>query len=425
VNQLTELSETIHQSATDGLATLGQLFDATREFLQNQAAGAEPVRTIRLTPAARRSSPWNAVQQHAEQLAKSLTTIADSLGPVLEDLSDAAKEGSQQMTDLQAEITGIGFQVETILQQLNAIVLKATADSVCWVTQPSRDGNWSTLETAGQSPAPTLHFAPLDVAPALKSWLLDARATTILTSATLTTDGSFDYIRERLGATETNELALGSPFDYERSALLVLPNDIPEPNQPGYARKCAEAIADIAEALGGRTLVLFTSYAQLRATHDLIRDRIDRAQISLMSQGVDGSRTRLLQRFKTSERALLLGTASFWEGVDVVGEALSALVITRLPFAVPTDPIFAARSEQFDDPFRQYAVPQAILRFKQGFGRLIRSATDRGVVVVLDRRVLSKSYGSGFLNSLPACSVQMTSTSAVGQVTREWLAPTR
>ena len=204
-----------------------------------------------------------------------------------------------------------------------------------------------------------------------------------------------------------------------------MPNDIPEPNQPGYARKCAEAIADVAETLGGRTLVLFTSYAQLRATHDLIRDRIDRAQISLMAQGVDGSRTRLLQRFKTSERALLLGTSSFWEGVDVVGEALSALVITRLPFAVPTDPIFAARSEQFDDPFRQYAVPQAILRFKQGFGRLIRSATDRGVVVVLDRRVLSKSYGSGFLNSLPACSVRMTSTSAVGQATREWLAPTR
>src|SRR5207245_173607 len=145
-------------------------------------------------------------------------------------------------------------------------------------------------------------------------------------------------------ASDVRELALGAPFDYEHAALLVVPDDIPEPNQPGYVRESADAIADVAEALGGRTLVLFTSYAQLRATHDMIAERVDRAQIALMSQGIDGSRTRLLQRFKSTERALLLGTASFWEGVDVVGEALSALVIARLPFAVPTDPVFAARS---------------------------------------------------------------------------------
>jgi DNA polymerase-3 subunit epsilon/ATP-dependent DNA helicase DinG len=128
-----------------------------------------------------------------------------------------------------------------------------------------------------------------------------------------------------------------------------------------------------------------------------------------------------LQRFKETDRALLLGTASFWEGVDVVGEALSALVIARLPFAVPTDPVFAARSEEFDEPFRQYAVPQAILRFKQGFGRLIRSNTDRGVVVVLDRRILSKSYGASFLGSLPACSVRRAPIAAAGEAVQEWI----
>jgi predicted DnaQ family exonuclease/DinG family helicase len=376
VSQLSELAQTIHDHAGAALTAVGALFDATREFIQSQASGTEPVRSVRLTRSARHNGHWSVVEQRSEELRGHLNAITDSMGPILDDLGDAAKEGSQPVADMLAELLAIGFQIETMLQQVPAIITKPSADAVCWVTQPATaPPGFGVLELSGQSPPPTLHFAPLDVAPSLKSWLLDAKATTVFTSATLTTDGSFEYIRERLGATEIKELALGSPFDYERAALLLLPNDIPEPNQPGYARKCAEAIVDVAEALGGRTLVLFTSYAQLRATHEMIKERIDRAQIALMSQGVDGSRTRLLQRFKTTERALLLGTASFWEGVDVVGEALSALVIARLPFAVPSDPIFAARSEQFDDPFRQYAVPQSILRFKQGFGRLIRSVT--------------------------------------------------
>jgi DNA polymerase-3 subunit epsilon/ATP-dependent DNA helicase DinG len=144
-----------------------------------------------------------------------------------------------------------------------------------------------------------------------------------------------------------------------------------------------------------------------------------------MSQGTDGSRSRLVQRFRATERALLLGTASFWEGVDIVGDALSALIITRLPFAVPTDPVFAARSEQFGEPFREFAVPQAILRFKQGFGRLIRSQNDRGVVVVLDRRILSKSYGAAFLSSLPPCTVRRIPTASVPVAAQRWLESAR
>jgi DNA polymerase-3 subunit epsilon/ATP-dependent DNA helicase DinG len=256
----------------------------------------------------------------------------------------------------------------------------------------------------------------------MQKWLLDAKSTVVMTSATLSTDGTFDYIRGRLGIRAARELILGSPFNYERAALLLVPGDLPEPNQPGYMKKAAETIGDIAEELGGRTLALFTSHSQLRATHELLRERMERADIVLMGQGIDGPRGRLLQRFRVADRALLLGTASFWEGVDVVGDALSALVIARLPFAVPTDPVFAARSEQFEDPFSQYAVPQAILRFKQGFGRLIRSAADRGVVAVLDRRVLSKSYGRTFLNSLPNCTVQVAAASSFGPIVHDWLA---
>jgi DNA polymerase-3 subunit epsilon/ATP-dependent DNA helicase DinG len=149
---------------------------------------------------------------------------------------------------------------------------------------------------------------------------------------------------------------------------------------------------------------------------------MERAQISLLAQGVDGSRTRLLQRFRSAERALLLGTASFWEGVDIPGEALSALIIGRLPFAVPVDPVFAARSEQFEAPFLEYALPQAVLRFKQGFGRLIRTKNDRGVVLVLDGRIVSKLYGSSFVNSLPTCTVKRAPVGTAAALAREWLA---
>ena len=284
-------------------------------------------------------------------------------------------------------------------------------DQVCWVS----------VYGGAATPHPELHMAPLDVSRPIREAFLDPKDTVVFTSATLATEGSFDYVRGRLGVQGADELAVGSPFDYERAALLILPTDVPEPNDPGYGSRAADAIADMAEALGGRTLVLFTSHAQLRFVSGAIRTRMERARVTVLAQGVDGSRTRLLQRFRGSERALLLGTSSFWEGIDVPGDALSALVIARLPFPVPVDPVFAARSEQFDAPFTEYAVPQAVLRFKQGFGRLIRSRTDRGVVLVLDRRIVSKFYGAAFVNSIPACTVRKAPLGAAADMARQWL----
>ncbi|HZT07940.1 MAG TPA: helicase C-terminal domain-containing protein [Chloroflexota bacterium] len=420
LQQLDEATTDIRAHAVAALGFVSQLFEATRDFLTSAGSQWEPVRTIRLTPVSRRGNGWDAIEVACDGLCAHFDAIEVALEPILEDLSDAAKEGSQAVSDVLAELLAIRSQMDAVVPQLRAIVTRPAPDTVCWLTQPQAQGGTDSGGAQSAGP-PSLNLAPLDVAPQLRAAFLDSKSTTIFTSATLTTEGSFEFIRERLGAAEVEELALGSPFDYQRAAMLIVPDDVPEPNQPGYARKCADVVADVAEALGGKTMALFTSHAQLRTTHDAIRDRIDRAQIALMGQGVDGSRTRLLQRFKATERALLLGTASFWEGVDVVGEALSALIIARLPFAVPTDPVFAARSELFDDPFRQFALPHAILRFKQGFGRLIRSATDRGVVVVLDRRVLSKSYGQAFLSSLPTCTIRRAPAGAAGTLAREWL----
>ena len=171
----------------------------------------------------------------------------------------------------------------------------------------------------------------------------------------------------------------------------------------------------------GKTLVLFTSYDQLKRTSQAISPLLARHDIRVYEQGEGASANTLLENFRLDERAVLLGTKAFWEGVDVPGEALSALVLTKLPFDVPSDPIVAARSETFDDPFSQYSLPEAILRFRQGFGRLIRTQSDRGIVVVLDRRVLTKRYGKLFVESLPTCTMQVGALADLPRAATKWL----
>jgi Rad3-related DNA helicase len=269
-----------------------------------------------------------------------------------------------------------------------------------------------------------MHDAPLHVGPILSEKLFAAKETVVLASATLSVDGAFAYVRERLGldSAPVDEVQLDSPFDYQRSTLLYLPTDMPEPNERSYQRALEDALVDLATATGGRMLALFTSNTALRQTYRAIQEPLEDQDIIVLGQGIDGSRRSLLQRFKEHPRAVLLGTSSFWEGVDIVGEALSVLVIAKLPFAVPTDPVFAARSELFEDAFTTYAVPQSILKFKQGFGRLIRSRDDRGVVAVLDRRLLTNRYGRLFLNSLPPCTTQQGPLRELPPAAARWLA---
>jgi ATP-dependent DNA helicase DinG len=196
---------------------------------------------------------------------------------------------------------------------------------------------------------------------------------------------------------------------------------MPEPNQPGYQRLVESSLLALAKAMRGRTLVLFTSYNQLRGTAGAIRGELADAGISLYQQGAGISRQQLLEGFRGGEAAVLFGTRSFWEGVDIPGPALSCVVIIRLPFDVPTDPIFAARQGSFENPFYDYAVPEAVLRFRQGFGRLIRTKTDRGVVVSLDKRLLTKAYGRFFLEALPPCTVQRGSIANMARSAAQWL----
>jgi DNA polymerase-3 subunit epsilon/ATP-dependent DNA helicase DinG len=259
----------------------------------------------------------------------------------------------------------------------------------------------------------------------LRARLFADRESAVLTGATLSVAGRFDYICEALGLEEPRQLLLGSPFDYARSTLMLIPSDMPEPNHNDYQEEFDHALVDLCRAAEGRTLVLFTSYGSLGATYGAIRRPLEHEGILVLGQGMDGPPKSLLNALRENHRTVILGTSSFWEGVDVAGEALSLLVIARLPFAVPTDPVFVARSELHEDPFNEYALPQAVIRFKQGFGRLIRRKTDRGVVVVMDRRLRSKAYGSSFLRSVPPCTVEDLPLRELGPATAAWLAGKR
>lgn len=345
-----------------------------------------------------------------DNLSSQLYRATNDLERLCAGLSELEGHDIPDREGLMQDCVGYLARLREMREEINACIAEPSPSAIYWASISARDERV------------TLHAAPLHVGNLVQKHLLHAKESVILTSATLTTDNSFDYIRERLHTWEAEELAVGSPFDYKNSTLLYLPTDIPEPNQPYYQKAVEETLIALCRATEGRTLILFTSYYQLRNTARAISRPLAEADIVVYQQGAGTSRAQLLESFREGPRAVLMGTRSFWEGVDVVGPALSLLVVARLPFSVPDDPIFAARSETFDNPFAEYAVPETILRFRQGFGRLIRTKTDRGVVVVLDKRVLTKSYGPMFLNSLPECTTVRASLAKLPGAAKRWLA---
>ncbi|HVB97502.1 MAG TPA: helicase C-terminal domain-containing protein [Chloroflexota bacterium] len=363
----------------------------------------------RLTSAARRQPSWGNVEVAWESLELRLIALQEQLSKLHSLLDGLSSYNLLEYDELMSQLTSLLSFNEGVRTHGNAIVANPSEEQIYW----------ATLSATGDA---SLHSAPLNVGSLLQQELYSDKRTVVLTSATLTTVGTFTYMKDRLGLADADELAVGSPFDYQRSTLLVVPGDMPEPDQPTYQRALHQTLERLCLETEGRTLVLFTSHAQLRAAWQAIHQPLAAQGILVLGHGVDGTpRRQLLNTFKSNQKTVLLGASSFWEGIDVVGDALSVLVIARLPFSVPSDPVFAARSELFDDPFGQYSLPQTILRFRQGFGRLIRSSTDRGVIVILDRRVQSKSYGPNLLKSLPTCTQHPTTLAKLPAVAREWL----
>jgi ATP-dependent DNA helicase DinG len=246
-----------------------------------------------------------------------------------------------------------------------------------------------------------LQATPIDVGPILRECLWSKLECAVLTSATLAVGGGFEYIRQRLGLEHARESVLPSHFDYENQALFYVPPDLPDARTPQFTALAADRIRQLLEITRGRAFVLFTSYAQM---NDVYQRLLGELEFPMLRQG-DAPKSALLEEFRLTPNAVLFATSSFWQGVDVQGEQLSCVIIDRLPFAVPSDPVVAARVKAIDadggNAFFQYQVPAAVITLKQGFGRLIRSLHDRGLLVLLDNRILKKQYGRVFIESLP------------------------
>lgn len=396
-------------------ARLDEFFTALAFFFADQVNHRSQFsQQIRITPAVRAQPGYDELEITWDNLNKHLHGIADGLQKLAAGLQEVAfelEDGEELMVALQSN----GRSLAETRENLDGIILNPKDSMIYWVDI------WKDRMS--------LHAAPLHVGPLVEEHIFGKMEAVIMTSATLRTanamaydeEADFTYIRERLHAYDSDEAAVGSPFDYESNTLLYLVSDIPEPNQPGYQRYVEQAIIDVATALNGRTMVLFTSYGQLSQTARAISGPLSERGISTLAQSSGSSRQQLLEQFKQPDsRTVLLGTRSFWEGVDVPGEALQAVVIAKLPFDVPSDPIFAARSETFDNSFFEYSIPEAVLRFRQGFGRLNRRQTDEGIVVVLDKRVLTKRYGQLFIDALPTCTVIRQRSGRLGELTVRW-----
>ncbi|MEP7135440.1 MAG: helicase C-terminal domain-containing protein [Chloroflexota bacterium] len=402
--------------ATDMAFRIEQLnrefFNTLGEFARLQREGQPPSNynwQARVLPETRTVAFWDEVEIAWDSTDETLKLLLTSIGEIYKAAADIYADGHDNLEDVIADIGNVTRRLTEAEANISGMISKPIQGMVYWIeVQPS--GNKLSLNAA-----------PLRVGPLIEKYLWHEKRSVIVTSATLTAHGEFQYLRNTLGADEADEMQLGSPYDYESAALLYIANDMPEPNQNGYQQFLDKTLIATAKATGGRMLVLFTSYAALKKTSQAITGPLAREDIYVYEQGDGASPNALLESFKATDRAVLLGTKSFWEGVDVPGDSLSVVVITKLPFDVPTDPLIAARSEMYEDSFNEYYLPESILKFRQGFGRLIRTASDRGIVAILDRRVLTKQYGRLFLESLPQCTARQGPAANLSREAGKWL----
>jgi len=337
-------------------------------------------------PYASRSGPPD-----RQRVTASLLASVQPAGAVLADALDGLQGVAALVREPSEDVAAVGRRAGETRDELTFLLRAGDPDYVYY------------LETRGRGVF--LRASPIDVSTIVRELLIDRMQATVLTSATLSVAGSFDYVRRRLGVGEAGEIRLPSEFRYEEQTILYLPQGMPDPRSPLFATAASREVLEILRRTEGRAFVLFTSYAVLREVERQLASALD---YPVLVQG-SAPRSVLLRQFRSLGNAVLLATSSFWQGVDVVGEALSCVIVDKLPFASPAEPVTAARIEAItargDSAFDQYQLPLAILTLAQGLGRLIRHRQDRGVLAVLDPRIRSKGYGARFLEALPPAPV--------------------
>ena len=370
-----------------------RLFGDAKGFMAGKLGGEHASNgRVGLTEGVRGDSGFGFVERSATHAVGVLQRTASSIvagvaGAVQADLLPQPDRAGDELEYASIALAGLAAAIDHVL-------CRPRPGMVAWIEMRAEQAE--------------LHEAPIDVSGPLAEAVFDPAESVVLTSATLSVAGTFEFIRARVGiGPAADELSLPSPFDYLRQALCILPEDATAYDDPAHDLQMTALIDGIAGHLDGHTLVLFTSYGPLKRVWSLLQDRLDARGIASLAQGLDGTRRQILQSFLADPRTVLLATSSFWEGVDIPGDRLRCVVIDKLPFPVPTDPLVRARSDHLRDPFGEYILPVAVLRLRQGFGRLIRSASDHGVVVLCDPRLRTRQYGGGFLRALPPAPIAL------------------
>ncbi len=394
---LDELLVSTFQKATDTAEEAGkfvELFEPLYERKPNEEK-------LRFKVGYRDKEKWEPIARGKRTLIATTAALANTMKEIRDILGEVGDERFDGASEFCAELTAAVDALREVFEDVEFILRASDPNYVYWVERRP----WGDCEFE-------VCAAPIEIADMMVQYLFNPKKTVIMCSATLTVDDSFDFMKERVGAatldrTQLATKAVGSPFDYDSQALVAVPQFLPDPGSPNKAFEdgLAELLVNLFRTTQGRGLVLFTSYAMLNYVYDVLKKDLERDGILVLAQGKDGQRTHLARVFHENTSSVLLGTQSFWEGVDFVGESLSCLVVVKLPFAVFTDPLIEARCEHIEakgqSAFFAYSVPSAAIKFRQGFGRLIRTKTDRGVIVATDKRVITRRYGDQFLRSLP------------------------
>jgi ATP-dependent DNA helicase DinG len=413
---LMELAWETANRTVENRGTVEELFARMGEALGSWLGGDGRFRIH----AGRREEPgWEGVSAAVEELSASLGGVLSPLRRLTRRLRVQVDEGAAELAGPLGDLAGVALRLEGAVRLLSRM------------REGGEDGEvfWTDVRRGGARPAVALHLTPLDAAGTLRHVLFDRQMPVVFTSATLTVGGSFDFLRERLGLDALDrglvrEKVFPTPFDLSSQMTLSVAGDLAEPEGNAASHGLAQAVGALVEAAGGGALALFTSYRALDAVFEELSPLLARLGVPALRQG-EAPRTALLDRFRREVDSVLFATDSFWEGIDVMGESLRLVVITRLPFDVPTDPVMEARRESLlregRDPFMEDAVPRAVIRFRQGVGRLIRHRDDRGCVVVCDRRLLSRGYGRVFLASLPEVAPRTGSVQEIAQHVKAFL----